>query len=100
VIDTFHTIGQFNIVAINRGRHQGVEPGTVLAIDQAGQVVPDRGPSGWENYGQSDLWAHKVRLPDEREGTLLVFKSYDDLSWGLVVGATEAIQIADIVHNP
>jgi LysM repeat protein len=100
VIDNVHTIGQFNIVAINRGRRQGVEPGTVLAIDQAGQVVPDRGPSGWENYGQSDLFAHKVRLPDEREGTLLVFKSYDNLSWGLIVGATEAIQIADIVRNP
>jgi LysM repeat protein len=100
VVDNVHTIGQFNIVIINRGKRQGVDVGTVLAIDQAGELVPDRGPSGWENYGRSDLFARKVRLPDEREGTLLVFKSYDDVSWGLVVGATEAIQVRDIVRNP
>jgi hypothetical protein len=100
VVDNVHVIGQYNIVAINRGRNDGVGPGTVLAIDQAGSVVPDRGAAGWENFGGSDLLAHKVQLPDEREGTLLVFKAYDRMSWALVVGATESIRVADIVRNP
>lgn len=100
VVDNVHLIGQFNIIAINRGKQHGVDAGTVLAIDQAGEVVPDRGASGWEDYGRSDLLAPKVRLPSEREGTLLVFKAYDQMSWALVVGATESIQVADVVRSP
>ena len=34
-------VGQFYVVAINRGKHHGIEPGTVLAVDQAGEVVRD-----------------------------------------------------------
>ncbi|HTV51584.1 MAG TPA: LysM peptidoglycan-binding domain-containing protein [Steroidobacteraceae bacterium] len=100
VVDNVHLIGQFNIIAINRGKQHGVDAGTVLAIDQAGEVVPDRGPHGWDNFGRSDFFAPKVRLPNEREGTLLVFKAYDNMSWALVVGATEPIQVADVVRNP
>jgi hypothetical protein len=41
-----------------------------------------------------------VRLPTERAGTLLVFKSYDDMSYGLVVGASSPMRVADVVRNP
>jgi hypothetical protein len=44
--------------------------------------------------------APKVKLPDERAGTLLVFKAFDDLSYGLIVGASNTIHVADVVHNP
>jgi hypothetical protein len=39
-------------------------------------------------------------LPSERAGTLLVFKSYDDMSFGLVVGASGPMRVADVVRNP
>jgi hypothetical protein len=42
----------------------------------------------------------RVRLPDERSGTLLVFRTYDRLSYGLVVGASSEIHVADVVRNP
>jgi len=31
---------------------------------------------------------------------LLVFKAFDDLSYGLIVGASNTIHVADVVHNP
>src|SRR5262249_24036668 len=34
-------VGQFYVVAINRGKRHGIEPGSVLAVDQAGQGVRD-----------------------------------------------------------
>ena len=34
-------VGLYQVVVINRGRSQGVDPGTVLAIDHRGDVVPD-----------------------------------------------------------
>ncbi len=100
VIDNVHLIGQYNIVAINRGTRHGVDAGTVLAVDQAGEVVPDRGPASYDSWGRSDSFAHHVRLPEERAGTVLVFKAFDRMSYALVVGASEQMQIADIVRNP
>jgi len=41
-----------------------------------------------------------VRLPDERSGTLLVFKVFDRMSYGLIVGASDTIHVRDVVHNP
>jgi hypothetical protein len=45
-------------------------------------------------------FAPKVKLPDERAGTLLIFKSFDRISYGLVVGAANIIHVQDVVHNP
>jgi LysM domain len=100
VIDDVNAIGQYDIVAINQGTSRGVGPGTVLAVDQGGKVVTDRGPAAYSNWGRADAFDHQVRLPEERAGTLLVFKSYDDMSYALVVGASEQMQIGDVVRNP
>ena len=45
-------------------------------------------------------FAKKVRLPDERVGTLLVFKTFNRVAYALVLGATDTIQLQDVVHNP
>ena len=97
-------VGQFYVVAINRGKRHGIEPGTVLAIDQAGEVVRDlyaggRSISNTPN-GFNTTFVPKVKLPDERAGTLLVFKVYDRMSYGLIVGASDIIHIGAPVHNP
>jgi len=101
VVDAVTLIGQYNIVAINRGARDGVGPGTVLAIDVAGDVVPDRGAASYEKTERNVLgFVKTVKLPSERAGTLLVFKSYDDMSFGLVVGASGPMRVADVVRNP
>lgn len=94
-------VGQYEVVVINRGSRHGLEPGNVLAIDQAGDVVHDVYRGG-HNIGSSGgtAFAPKVRLPDERSGTLLVFKVFDRISYGLIVGASNAIHVADVVRNP
>jgi LysM repeat protein len=101
IVDAETLIGQYNIVAINRGARDGVGPGTVLAIDESGDVVPDRGPASYADTNGGVLgFAHTVQLPSERAGTLLVFKSYDDMSYGLVVGASTSMRVNDVVRNP
>jgi hypothetical protein len=42
----------------------------------------------------------KVKLPDEKAGTLMVFKVYDRIGFGLVMEATTPIHILDAVRNP
>ena len=97
VVDGVLLIGQNQVVAINRGARHGLEPGHVLAIDDAGDSVRTPCQRSWSQWC---IGSNKERLPDERAGTLLVFKTYDSMSFGLIVGATTTISIADRVHNP
>jgi len=98
VIDGVKLIGQFDVVLINRGTQDGVEAGDVLAIDRVGDVVRDNGVSN--DSGVSFGSGAHVRLPDERAGTLLLFKSFDHMSYGLVVAESSPVRIADVVRNP
>jgi LysM repeat protein len=104
VIGGTQLIGQYQVVIINRGKRHGLDAGTVLAVDQAGAVVRDIYGSGHgiarKLGGMGTSLAPKVKLPDERAGTLLVFKAFDRMSYGLIVGASNAIHVADVVRNP
>ena len=97
-------VGQWYVVAINRGKHHGIQPGNVLAIDQEGEVVRDLysgGRSIANNMnGFNTQFVPHVKLPNERAGTLLVFKVYDRMSYGLIVGASNIIHIGAPVRNP
>jgi hypothetical protein len=90
-------IGSYQVVAINRGSAHGLEAGHVLAIDQMGEVDKDGSckQSRWSFCGNKT-----IRLPAEREGTLLVFKTYEQLSYGLVLEATVPLRVADRVRTP
>ena len=85
-------IGQYDVVVINRGTRDGLAPGHVLTVWQAGDRVVDP-------Y-DSRLFGRKVQLPDERAGTLMVFRSYDRLSYGLIMEAVGPIHTLDKVSNP
>jgi len=81
-------IGQYNVVVINKGKAAGLEPGHVLEIHQAGEVV--RNPRG--NF--------RVRLPEERAGLLMIFKPYDEVSYGLVMEAFSELALYDFIYSP
>ena len=81
-------IGQYMVVVLNRGSNNGVSIGDVLTVWQTGEEVHDRVEGG------------RVKLPDEEAGTIMVFKTFDRISYGLVMEATQAIHIHDTVRNP
>jgi len=81
-------IGQYQVIVLNRGSADGLSVGDVLTVFQAGERVDDIVAGG------------KVTLPDEEAGTIMVFKVYGDISYALVMEATNAIHILDAVRNP
>src|SRR5690625_3654892 len=91
VLDGVTQIGQYSVVAINRGTEHGLETGDVLAIYQQGRTVRDP---------HSGRWRDTVQLPDEHAGELIVFRTFDRLSFGLVMRATRAMHTHDLVRNP
>lgn len=104
VVDGTILIGQYQVVAINRGTRHGLANGTVLAVDRVGERVRDTYGSGAsftrKTQDLATSFARRVKLPDERVGTILVFKTFDRVSYGLVLGATGTIELQDVVHNP
>jgi LysM repeat protein len=100
VVDDVTLIGQYFIVAINRGRRHGLEVGHVLAIDHAGETVRDRRASALGGLRVGSSFAPKVKLPNERAATMLVFKVYDRMSYGLIVAAEQPVRVADVVRTP
>ena len=94
VVDGVSQIGQYMVVVLNRGARDGLAPGNVLTVFQEGEVVSDRFADNSMFYGD------KVKLPDEEAGTVMVFKVYDRIAYGLVMEATSAIHVLDSVRNP
>ena len=85
-------VGRNGVVALDLGSSQGIEVGHVLAIQTAGRLVPDR------EAGAKRV--QMVRLPDLDVGTLLVFRVFDKVSYGLVMDASRPIEIGDSVGRP
>jgi hypothetical protein len=46
------------------------------------------------------LGAKNVALPSERTGTFMVFKTFDNISYGLIMEATNLIRVGDKIQNP
>ena len=92
VVDGVSLIGQYQVVVINRGARHGIQPGHVLEVFQTGAEVRDT--------TNRRMFAEKVRLPDEPAGTMLVFRIFDRMSYGLIMEATRAISVLDTVRNP
>jgi hypothetical protein len=98
VVNGVLLIGQYQVVAINRGSRAGIEPGHVLQVSEAVKTERDR-CAHIEDYGTC-LRFSKDSLPIETAGTLLVFKTYDRMSYALVVSEVSPIHVTDRVSNP
>ncbi|MFQ5643642.1 MAG: hypothetical protein ACE5FQ_08075 [Thiogranum sp.] len=75
----------------NRGTREGVDVGTVFEIYQAGDRIRDQ---------VSKERNASVKLPDEKAGILMVFRTFDKVSFGLILKATSALHVGDIVRTP
>ncbi len=91
VVDGLSQIGQWNVVIIDRGSADGLETGSVLEILQDGLMERDV-ISPWID--------EPIPLPPEKEGLLMVFRTYDRTSFALVMKAVRAIHLNDAVTNP
>jgi hypothetical protein len=82
--------GQNQIVALNRGLKDGMERGHVLALWRAGTVQADK----------TDPQRTMMRLPDEPNGLLFVFRVFERVSYALIVSGTEPVSAGDRFSQP
>ncbi|MDR3455018.1 MAG: LysM domain-containing protein [Rhodoferax sp.] len=81
---------QNQVVVINRGTSDGMESGDVLAILKDGQRLVD----------PTDPAKAHIKLPDERNGLLMVFRPFEKLSYALILEITDGVKVGDRVVNP
>jgi len=101
VVNGVTTIGQYEVVVINRGHRHGLEPGHVLVSWQRADKAIDargRNPGAPREFGP--IIPHKVQLPDERSGTMMVFRTYDRMSYALMLTSDTSVRVNDPVRNP
>ena len=83
-------VAQNQVVVINRGTKDGMERGHVLAIQTNGERVVDKTGASFQD----------IRLPDERNGLLMVFRPFERVSYALVLSAEQAVRVGDWLINP
>ncbi|MGH8348439.1 MAG: peptidoglycan-binding protein, partial [Pseudomonas sp.] len=81
-------IGALDVVTLNKGQRDGLAEGNLLAVMKTGETVRDR------------ITGQPLKIPDERAGLLMVFRTYDKLSYGLVLSASRSLSVMDKVRNP
>ena len=120
--------GPMSIVSLSRGSRDGLEVGHVLAIYRSqstaryelrtsplygrqglsgnnnarpyygDEVTPRDGPLYYRAAPVTD--AEIAKLPDERYGLVMVFRTFDRASFGIIMQASRPVTVHDIVANP
>ena len=86
----------YQIISMNGGTNQGVQPGNVFAAFRQGKLVRDR--VGYR-YGSFSTEA-EPRLPDEFDGMVMVFRSFGDISYAMVLGGERMVAEYDFLVHP
>jgi hypothetical protein len=122
-------IGQYQIITVNRGSRDGLQVGHVLASYHRGAVVGANGhgsaeifDTGWlkgldikpvpvvpeppgtpleqQKAGAALAGSSAIKLPDERNGIIFVFRVFEKMSYAMVMRATKPIYVGDVVRTP
>ncbi|MCP4334309.1 MAG: LysM peptidoglycan-binding domain-containing protein [Gammaproteobacteria bacterium] len=91
LLDAISKSGAFQTIAINLGNRDGVESGNILKILRNGSIVPDKAEPE-PNF--------TVRLPDEKIGIAMVIRSFEKMSYALIMEANMPISVNDYVESP
>lgn len=118
--------GPQSIITISKGSIDGLEIGHVLAINRFGKIIKDpeydqkkskisedkaklnseasKDTENFENKPEKNegmkLEPGMIKLPDERIGLAMIFRVFDNVSYALVMQASEPVHILDSVKTP
>jgi hypothetical protein len=110
-------VGTNSVVTLNRGSRDGLEVGHVLAVFRSPESATNTRytPVMSGNFRTSPLWGRQgptgddptisaappeASLPEERHALVFVFRTFDKVSYALVMHATAPINVLDYVRTP
>jgi hypothetical protein len=99
--DALNAVSRLQVIALSVGAADGVDNGTVYSIFSPGDVVDDR-----TDYPENSFKAFlhpndaKVQLPEEYIGHVMVFRTFDRISYGLIMDGIRPVHLGDHLYEP
>ncbi|MCR6663213.1 MAG: LysM peptidoglycan-binding domain-containing protein [Luteimonas sp.] len=100
VSDMLHHGGPRDVIALSVGSRDGVDNGTVFSIWREGTNTVDRVQKGEYRDEDTVFFENKVRLPDEFAGHVMVFRTFEKMSYGLVMDSVKPTRIGYHLKHP
>lgn len=92
--------GPREVIAISAGSADGIDNGTVLSIWRQGSNTPDKVANDTWRGEETMREGSKIRLPDEYSGHVLVFRTFDKVSYGLVMDSVKQSSVGYHLKHP
>lgn len=91
LLDAISRTGLYQTIAINLGQRDGLESGNILRIRRAGGVTSDP--------NEEDP-RFRIQLPSESVGMAMIIRSFEKMSYALIMEADIPIKVRDYVESP
>ncbi|RYV04255.1 peptidoglycan-binding protein LysM [Shewanella sp. OPT22] len=107
--NTQREAGHLNVVYVDGGRHQGVMPGQVfdimregdqIVIDSDDKPVQQRDRNIYDDFIATVSEESAIRVPQTHRGNLIIFKSFEDVSLGLIMLNDRPVRVDDMLASP
>ena len=100
VADALSHGGPRDVIVLSVGAREGVDNGTVFSLWREGTNTIDRVEKGPDRDADTVFYENKVRLPDEFAGHAMVFRTYDKVSYALVMDSIKPTRIGYHLKHP
>ncbi|MCW8831464.1 MAG: peptidoglycan-binding protein, partial [Gammaproteobacteria bacterium] len=91
LFDALFGIAKYQIAVINRGNRDGLEIGHLLETQSSGEIIKDH---------LAPRKGDDIQLPAKRSGLMMIFRTFDKVSYGLILESTLVINNHDVVKTP
>lgn len=92
--------GPRDVIALSIGARDGVDNGTVFSTWRVGTHAVDRVKVGPDRDPTLVGKASRVRLPDEFSGHVMVFRTFDKVSYGLIMDGVRQTKVGYELKHP
>lgn len=100
VADGYRTGGTHDVIAISGGAREGIDNGTVFSIWRHGDRTVDRVRYDLDRDPAMTPTDGHVRLPDEFAGHAMVFRTFDNVSYALVMSSVKPARVGYELKHP
>ena len=100
VADMLTAGGPRDVVALSVGARDGIDNGTVFSTWRMGQTAADAVKVRADRDPTTVARADRVRLPDEFAGHLMVFRTFDKVSYALVMDSIRPTRVGYELKHP
>lgn len=95
-VDALAAAGRRQVVLLSVGSTDGVDNGTTFSIFEPGETIHDDVASNSANRS----FGETVKLPDEYVGHVMVFRTFDRVSYGLVMDGLRPVKVGGRLTMP